>query len=90
MVGGSLRVLDFFQISTTKTGRHDIAEILLKKALNQSATLHVTHNFYNFTLMLKSLLMNRPFCDEQLSIKFLLCKYVALLWKYVIPCRTNS
>jgi hypothetical protein len=31
MVGGSLRVLRF---STTKTGRHDIAEILLKVALN--------------------------------------------------------
>ena len=31
MVGGSLRVLQF---STTKTGRHDIAEILLKVALN--------------------------------------------------------
>ena len=40
MVSGSLRVLDFFQTSTTKTGRHDIAEILLKMALNQSATLH--------------------------------------------------
>jgi hypothetical protein len=32
MVGGSLRVLPTF--STTKTGRHDIAEILLKVALN--------------------------------------------------------
>jgi hypothetical protein len=31
MVGGSLRVLQF---STTKTGCHDIAEILLKVALN--------------------------------------------------------
>ena len=32
MVGGSLRVLP--ASSTTKTGRHDIAEILLKAALN--------------------------------------------------------
>ena len=32
MVGGSLRVLP--ASSTTKTGRHDIAEILLKVALN--------------------------------------------------------
>jgi len=32
MVGGSLRV--FPASSTTKTGRHDIAEILLKVALN--------------------------------------------------------
>jgi hypothetical protein len=31
MVGGSLRVL---ASSTTKTGHHDIAEILLKVALN--------------------------------------------------------
>jgi hypothetical protein len=30
MVGGSLRVAS----STTKTGRHDIAEILLEMALN--------------------------------------------------------
>jgi hypothetical protein len=33
MVGGSLRVLPPSS-STTKTGRHDIAEILLKVALN--------------------------------------------------------
>jgi hypothetical protein len=33
MVGGSLRVLRPAS-STTKTGRHDIAEILLKVALN--------------------------------------------------------
>jgi hypothetical protein len=32
MVGGSLRVLPASSI--TKTGRHDIAEILLKVALN--------------------------------------------------------
>ena len=32
MVGGSLRVT--LSSSTTKTGRHDIAEILLKVALN--------------------------------------------------------
>jgi hypothetical protein len=32
MAGGSLRVLP--TSSTTKTGRHDIAEILLKVALN--------------------------------------------------------
>jgi hypothetical protein len=32
MVGGSLRVLP--SSCTTKTGRHDIAEILLKVALN--------------------------------------------------------
>jgi hypothetical protein len=32
MVGGSLWVL--LASSTTKTGRHDIAEILLKVALN--------------------------------------------------------
>jgi hypothetical protein len=32
MAGGSLRVLP--ASSTTKTGRHDIAEILLKVALN--------------------------------------------------------
>jgi hypothetical protein len=32
MVGGYLRVLP--ASSTTKTGRHDIAEILLKVALN--------------------------------------------------------
>jgi hypothetical protein len=32
MVGGSLRVLPTSSI--TKTGRHDIAEILLKVALN--------------------------------------------------------
>jgi hypothetical protein len=34
MIGGSLRVLP--ASSTTKTGRNDIAEILLKVALNTS------------------------------------------------------
>ena len=34
MVGGPLRVLRLLPSSTTKTGRHDIAEILLKVALN--------------------------------------------------------
>jgi len=34
MVGGSFRVLRLLPSSTTKTGRHDIAEILLKVALN--------------------------------------------------------
>jgi hypothetical protein len=34
MVGGSLRVLWALASSTTKTGHHDIAEILLKMALN--------------------------------------------------------
>ena len=36
MVGGSLRVLP--ASSTTKTGRHDITEILLKVALNTIKT----------------------------------------------------
>ena len=34
MVGGSLRVLQTPTSSTTKTGRNDIAEILLKVELN--------------------------------------------------------
>ena len=37
MVGGSLRVS-----STTKTGRHDIAEILLKVALNTMNQINLT------------------------------------------------
>jgi hypothetical protein len=34
MIGGSLRVLLWVASSTTKTGRSDIAEILLKVAIN--------------------------------------------------------
>jgi hypothetical protein len=37
MVGGSLRVLP--ASSTTKTGRHDIAEILLKVALKHQNSI---------------------------------------------------
>ena len=40
MVGGSLRVLR--PLPTTKTGRHDIAEILLKVALNTKNQIIVT------------------------------------------------
>jgi hypothetical protein len=47
MVGGSLRV--FPASSTTKTGRHDIAEILLKVAVNtrnqiKSITIQMVSN----------------------------------------------
>jgi hypothetical protein len=42
MVGGSLRVL--WLSSTTKAGRHDIAEILLKMALK---TKNQSINHYN-------------------------------------------
>jgi len=42
MVGGSHRVLP--ASSTTKTGRHDIAEILLKVALNTKNQNHQIHN----------------------------------------------
>jgi hypothetical protein len=53
MIGGSLRVLS--ASSTTKTGRHDIAEILLKVALstrNQSmikkrGNVRFINNFFN-------------------------------------------
>jgi hypothetical protein len=40
MVSGSLRVLR--PLPTTKTGRHDIAEILLKVALNTKNQIIVT------------------------------------------------
>ena len=39
MVGGSLRVLP--ASSTTKTGRHNIAEILLKLALNTKIQIQI-------------------------------------------------
>jgi hypothetical protein len=39
MVGGSLRVLP--STSTTKTGRHDIAEILLKVALKHQQSINL-------------------------------------------------
>ena len=53
MVGGSLRVLQ--PLPTTKTGRHDIAEILLKVALN---TTNKT-SWGRFTLILRcELLLN--------------------------------
>jgi hypothetical protein len=42
MVGGSLRVLWLF--STTKTGSHDIAEILLKVALNTNNHHYLTND----------------------------------------------
>jgi len=48
MIGGSLRVLP--ASSTTKTGRHDIAEILLKVALNtinQIKSNHITTSILN-------------------------------------------
>jgi hypothetical protein len=53
MIGGSLRALS--ASSTTKTGRHDIAEILLKVALstrNQSmikkrGNVRFINNFFN-------------------------------------------
>jgi hypothetical protein len=38
MVGGSLRVL--WLSSTTKAGRHDIAEILLKMALKHQKSIN--------------------------------------------------
>ena len=52
MVGGSLRVLP--ASSTTKTDRHDIAEILLKVAFkhqksNQSLTDKQTRKAYKYT-----------------------------------------
>jgi hypothetical protein len=42
MVGGSLRVLP--ASSTTKTGRHDIAEILLKVALKHKKNTKIKSN----------------------------------------------
>jgi hypothetical protein len=42
MVGGSLRVLP--STSTTKTGRHDIAEILLKVALKHQQSINLSIN----------------------------------------------
>jgi hypothetical protein len=50
MVGGSIWVLP--SSSTTKTGRHDIAEILLKAALNTikiKSKLFITFISYSFT-----------------------------------------
>jgi hypothetical protein len=41
MVGGTLRVLRLYP--PTKTGRHDIAEILLKVALNTKIQIQI-HN----------------------------------------------
>jgi hypothetical protein len=43
MAGGSLRVLP--ASSTTKTGRHDIAEILLKVALNTKNQIKLNLDF---------------------------------------------
>ena len=42
MVGGSLRALQLLS-STTKTGRHDIAEILLKVALKHQKSIKSNH-----------------------------------------------
>jgi hypothetical protein len=48
MVGGSLLVLSWFSpvSSTAKTGRHDIAEILLKVALNTKNQINQIINVY--------------------------------------------
>jgi hypothetical protein len=43
MVGGSLQVLSPAS-STTKTGRHDIAEILLKVVLNNKNQINQSYN----------------------------------------------
>jgi hypothetical protein len=50
MFGGSLRVLR--PSSTTKTGRHDIAEILLKVALKHQKSKHgqATGKLYHLRL----------------------------------------
>jgi hypothetical protein len=47
MVGGSLRV--HRASSITKTGRHDIAEILLKLALNTNNQINSYHRYNVFT-----------------------------------------
>jgi hypothetical protein len=41
VVGGSLQLLP--ASSTTKTGRHDIAEILLKAALKHQKSIQINH-----------------------------------------------
>ena len=50
MVGGSLRVLR--PSSTTKTGRHDIAEILLKVALNTKSQ-SIMHYIYFMNIIVQ-------------------------------------
>ena len=50
MIGGSLRVLLRVTSSTTKTGRSDIAEILLKVALNT-----INHSVYHLMFLLSKL-----------------------------------
>jgi hypothetical protein len=50
--------------STTKTGRHDIAEILLEVALNTknqsiNQTKYIYHLFYSGTYLNKFILRNR-------------------------------
>ena len=47
VIGGSLRVLLRVASSTTKTGRSDIAEILLKVALNTT-----NHSVYHLMFLL--------------------------------------
>ena len=50
MIGGSLRVLLRVASSTTKTGRSDIAEILLKVAFNT-----INHSVYHLMFLLSKL-----------------------------------
>jgi hypothetical protein len=57
MVGGSLQVL--LASSTTKTGHHDIAEILLKVALN---TINKIKIFWHPPLGLENLQKKNSLC----------------------------
>jgi hypothetical protein len=55
--------------STTKTGRHDIAEILLKVALkHQKSKIKIKSNFHTFILASKDMLTPYIFVLETLII----------------------
>jgi len=55
--------------STTKTGRHDIAEILLKVALNTKI---------QFILVLYTVIFQFLFCDESYEFYFIECQCFCL------------
>ena len=57
MVGGSLRV--FPASSTTKTGRHDIAEILLKVALNTRNQIKSNQSQFKWSLIYRNVYKKR-------------------------------
>ena len=79
MVAGSLRLL--WLLPPLKTGRHDIAEILLKVALN---TINQFNHLYMVTLMrvVKTIPGNILLRQVRLSLKrdliYILCRGVPL------------